>query len=433
MAAAAPNALVGYRHDSGFNYRGGGAEADPLGASVGLAQAEKQKREREAQLIDRAMSVDAVDEYVLRKYELNQKLGKGAYGVVWRATDKRTRKPVALKKIYDGFRNVTDAQRTFREIYTLLLFKGHDNIVDLKALIWSRANKGLDLYCSFGCMDTDLFSAIRAGVLQDPHKQYCVYQISKALAHLHSADIVHRDIKPSNILINANCHVRLCDFGLVRHVAHVQEKSSHNSVGTVMTDYVGCRWYRSPEVLLGSVCYLKPVDMWSLGCILGEMLIGTPLFQGMSTMNQVEKVLEVTGRPSPMDIDALHSPFAATMLESVPPTNPRALSEIFCNASAEALDFLRLCLQFNPLHRLKSPQALRHPYVAEFCEPDDELPFTKQPLPLQMPLGDDTRATKERYREEVDKMVVALTREGHKTHGYREKFGYTLIGPHDID
>ena len=60
--------------------------------------------------------------------------------------------------------------------------------------------------------------------------------------------------------------MRLCDFGLVRHVAHVQEKSSHNSVGTVMTDYVGCRWYRSPEVLLGSVSYLEPVDMWSLGC-----------------------------------------------------------------------------------------------------------------------------------------------------------------------
>ena len=76
MAAAAPNALVGYRHDSGFNYRGGGAEIDPLGATVGLTEAEREKRAREALLIDRAMSVDAVDEYVLRKYELNQKLGK---------------------------------------------------------------------------------------------------------------------------------------------------------------------------------------------------------------------------------------------------------------------------------------------------------------------------------------------------------------------
>jgi mitogen-activated protein kinase 15 len=116
--------------------------------------------------------------------------------------------------------------------------------------------------------------------------------------------------------------MKVADFGLARSI-----KALNGAAGTgdtsVLTDYVATRWYRAPEILLGSTCYTKAVDMWSLGCILAEMLGGKPLFPGTSTMNQLEKILEITGMPSQADIDAVQSAFAATMLHSLPPVRKR--------------------------------------------------------------------------------------------------------------
>merc|ERR1712130_885854 len=100
-----------------------------------------------------------------------------------------------------------------------------------------------------------------------------------------------------------------------------------------MGDYVATRWYRAPEILLGSQKYTKGVDMWSVGCILGELLGGKPMFPGSSTMNQLDRIIEITGTPSPEDIEAIQSPFAATMLASPTPTEPRNLADVFPNAS----------------------------------------------------------------------------------------------------
>jgi mitogen-activated protein kinase 15 len=97
---------------------------------------------------------------------------------------------------------------------------------------------------------------------------------------MHSADILHRDLKPSNLLINSECHVKVADFGLARSVAQAKEDSN-----PLLTDYVATRWYRAPEILLGSTRYTKGVDMWSLGCILAELLVGKPVFPGTSTLN----------------------------------------------------------------------------------------------------------------------------------------------------
>lgn len=126
---------------------------------------------------------------------------------------------------------------------------------------------------------------------------------------MHSGNIIHRDLKPSNILINSNCLIKLCDFGLVRSI------NTDNSSGSVMTEGVATRWYRAPEVLLGSKSYSTPADIWSFACIIYEVLVQKPLFAGNSTIDQIDKMLAFTGYPSDEDIKSLQSDIAKSMLK----------------------------------------------------------------------------------------------------------------------
>ena len=171
---------------------------------------------------------EEIDKHVLKRYDVSQKLGKGAYGIVWKAIDKKSNKIVALKKIFDAFQNATDAQRTFREIMFLQelnsLNGGHENIIRLLNVL--KADNDRDIYLVFEFMETDLHAVIRANILEDIHKRYIIYQCVKALKFIHSGDLLHRDMKPSNVLLNSECHVKVCDFGLARSIASVNEEKS---------------------------------------------------------------------------------------------------------------------------------------------------------------------------------------------------------------
>ena len=235
---------------------------------------------------------DEIDRHVLRRYEVVQKLGKGAYGIVWRATDKKTKDVVALKKIFDAFQNSTDAQRTFREVMFLQEMKGHEHIISLHNVL--KADNDRDIYLVFEHMETDLHAAIRANILGDVHKQYIMWQALKALKFMHSANLLHRDMKPSNLLLNSDCLMKVADFGLARSF----NIDGHDDDGdAVFTDYIATRWYRAPEILLGSNKYSTAVDMWGAGCILGEILAGKPVFAGSSTIQQLELICGLVGKP----------------------------------------------------------------------------------------------------------------------------------------
>ena len=138
----------------------------------------------------------------------------GAYGIVWKATDKKSKETVALKKIFDAFQNATDAQRTYREIVFLEQMRGHENIVALHESL--KADNDRDIYLVFEYMETDLHAVIRANILEEIHRQYIMYQAFKALHYMHSAQLVHRDMKPSNLLLNSECLMKVADFGLAR-------------------------------------------------------------------------------------------------------------------------------------------------------------------------------------------------------------------------
>ena len=180
--------------------------------------------------------VDQLDRHVQRKYEVVQKLGKGAYGIVWRAIDKKTKDVVALKKIFDAFQNATDAQRTFREVMFLQEMEGHEHIIGLRNVL--KADNDRDIYLVFEYMETDLHAAIRANILQDIHKQYILWQALKALKFMHSAALLHRDMKPSNLLLNSDCLMKVCDFGLARSLP----EGRLNTDAKPLTDYVATRW-----------------------------------------------------------------------------------------------------------------------------------------------------------------------------------------------
>eukprot|EP00697_Spironema_sp_BW2_P017664 gnl/Spiro4/9430_TR4987_c0_g1_i1.p1 gnl/Spiro4/9430_TR4987_c0_g1~~gnl/Spiro4/9430_TR4987_c0_g1_i1.p1 ORF type:complete len:352 (+),score=61.18 gnl/Spiro4/9430_TR4987_c0_g1_i1:98-1153(+) len=340
-----------------------------------------------------------VEQQILHLYEIVQLMGRGAYGVVWKAIDKRTREVVAVKKVFQAFRNSTDAQRTYREVMFLRSLR-HDTIIRLVNLF--RAQNDQDLYMVFDFMDTDLHHAIHRDILEEVHKKFIIYQTLKALKFLHSAQLLHRDLKPSNILLNAQCVVKLCDFGLARSLI------SFDTQKNVLTDYVATRWYRAPEILLGSTCYTKGVDMWSLGCIIGELFAGKSIFPGTSTQNQLEKILAVTGVPSPEDIASMKSDIAHSLL-NVTVTQQQSLAELFPRAPVLAMDLMRRLLQFNPEKRLSAVEALRHPYLQEFHNPAEE---TVSDAPIQVAIDDNMKMSVTEYRNVIYQEIIRWKQNG---------------------
>ena len=358
-------------------------------------------------------SVERIDKHITQRYEILQKIGKGAYGVVWKAMDKVTHQIVALKKIFGAFRNSTDSQRTYREVTFLRQMKGNPRIVELLAVY--KAVNNLDLYVVFELLESDVHSVIRANILMDPHKRFITYQLLCALKYIHSRHLIHRDLKPSNLLINSDSSVKLCDFGLARTF------NEGDICQTVMTEYVSTRWYRAPELIIGSNHYSEGVDMWAVGCIVAELYAGRPLFPGTSTLDQMERVVSYTGPPSTSDIASMRSEFAETMLANLTYSQPRVvLTQKLPNADADTIDFIQKLLVFNPDHRMTAAKALEHPFVAQFRNPQDEVVSDE---PLSLGLSDNKRYATKDYRNKLYR--EALTRTGSEAPSPMEKVPIT--------
>ncbi|CAD8140835.1 unnamed protein product [Paramecium octaurelia] len=333
-----------------------------------------------------------IEEHILKQYDIQDYKGKGAYGIVWKATDKQTKQQVALKKVFDAFSNQTDAQRTFREVCFLQQLTDHENIVKLLKVIQAENQK--DLYMVFEYMETDLHKVIRAGLLNPLHMQYIIYQLLKCLKFIHSGELIHRDLKPSNLLIDSDCKVKVADFGLARSVA----QSENQYELPIMTEYVATRWYRAPEILLGSHHYSKSVDMWSVGCILGEMILGKAIFAGASTLNQIEKIIELIGRPKQDDLELINAPLAQQVLDGISMQKRKSFAAFFPSASPDFIDFIRQCLNWNPQKRMTIDEALKHSLMKEFANTEDEKTLKSI---IRIPFNENKKLTVKDYRDKI--------------------------------
>ena len=356
---------------------------------------------------------EEIEKHVLEKYEVIQKLGRGAYGIVWKVKEKRTGKLLALKKVYDAFQNSTDAQRTYREVMYLKHLNGHENIIKLLSI--NRAYNNKDLYMVFDLMETDLHIVIRAKILKPIHKQFIMYQLFKSLKYIHSADLIHRDLKPSNMLINSDCLIKLADFGLARSIANTGEGNP------VVSDYIATRWYRAPEILLGSQNYSKAVDIWSAGCIMAELLIEQVLFSGKSSLNQMELIVELLGRPTDTDIKSMTVSQNNTILHTLKIGKSRTFTSLFSKVDQDAVDLIRRLLIYQPNKRLTTEEVLRHPYFKQFHNPNEEISCNKK---INIPINDNNKLSLKAYREAIYGMCTSSKSEMENSTFTRKKTLY---------
>uniref|UniRef100_A0A7C9F755 Mitogen-activated protein kinase n=1 Tax=Opuntia streptacantha TaxID=393608 RepID=A0A7C9F755_OPUST len=290
-------------------------------------------------------------------------VGRGAYGIVCAAVNSETGEEVAIKKVSKAFDNRIDAKRTLREI-KLLQHMNHDNVLALRDVIRPPQKENFtDVYIVYELMDTDLHQIIRSNQpLTDDHCRYFLYQILRGLKYIHSANVLHRDLKPSNLLLNANCDLKIGDFGLARTTSEAD----------FMTEYVVTRWYRAPELLLNCSEYTAAIDIWSVGCILGEIMTREPLFPGKDYVHQLRLITELIGSPDESSLAFLRSDNARRYVRQFPQCSKQQFSARFPNASPLALDLLERMLVFDPNRRITVNEALCHPYLAPLHDINEE-------------------------------------------------------------
>jgi len=360
---------------------------------------------------------EEIDKQVLKRYSIEQKLGKGAYGIVWRAEDKKTKETVALKKIFDAFQNQTDAQRTYREIIFLQQMQDHENIVMLQNVL--KADNDLDIYLVFEYMETDLHATIRANILEEIHKQYIVYQSFKALMYMHSAKLVHRDMKPANLLLNSECLMKVADFGLARSLID-HEKDGGMLEKPNLTDYVATRWYRAPEILAASNVYGTAVDLWSLGCIFGEMLGGQPVFAGKSALEQFEKIVELLGMPDEAQKKSMQSQYIGSLLDGMQNSDSKVKTvdeqkagwrAMYPNVGEDAHDLLACLICFDPTERMTAKHGLTHPYCAQFHDVASPEIEAKRHVSVTTQVPDTNGNNKEVIMRDNEKFKTGFYRE----------------------
>jgi len=290
----------------------------------------------------------------MNKYEKLTTIGEGAYGVVLKARHKETDEIVAIKKFKEreGDDDEQNRKASVREVKILKAMK-HANIVEMKEAFRRRGT----LYVVFEYMDKSVLDLLEANPkgLEPETVRILIFQLASALEHCHRQNVIHRDIKPENLLVNQSDYgLRLCDFGCARRL---DNKSP-------LTDYVATRWYRPPELLLCSNSYNTSVDLWGLGCIMGELTDGKPLFPGESDADQLCVIQRMIG---PLTAEQLQMRMEMSCFGQVQFPDgaaPQTLEKRYAGSmSPPQMELMKGVLAIDPASRTTAKAAARLPWL----------------------------------------------------------------------
>ena len=319
--------------------------------------------------------------FVSPRYTNLRYISEGAYGMVCSAVDNLRRRRVAIKKI-NPFNNETSGLKALREIMILSHLE-HENVIGILDIVRAPKRGAIhDLYIVQPLMDMDLRTLLKNQRLPREHACCFFYQILRGLKYIHSANVVHLDLKPGNVLVNSDCYLKICDFGLARMINPEQP----NNDG--LKEYVVTRWYRAPEVMLRNQPFIsKAVDMWSVGCILAEMLSNKPLFPGRHYLDELNNIFSVIGSPSAEDLENIKGADSKRHIASLPDKPKVPLKQLFPGTEPSALDVLDRMITFNPKNRITVEQALDHQYLVRYHDGANE-PVASEPFRFETEFDD---------------------------------------------
>jgi len=305
-----------------------------------------------------------------RTYQLQRVLGQGSFGMVYQAAIAETGDVVAVKVMKPVRAEQGKAMYTRegpdREVQILKELKGHPNIVELKgAFVCTKDGpEQAKLHLVFEFLSDTIHRVIKhtnaLNKTMDASKVMMYsYQTLRGLAYMHGKGIAHCDMKPQNLLLDGKSHgLRICDFGTAIRLS-LNEKRAN---------YICSRYFRAPEIILGSTCYNSAIDLWSAGCVIAEMLLQQPLFTGRDGIDQLAEIMKVIGTPNLQDLKAMNPNYKN--YEFTPVIAARPWDLVLSNpnlkpAPAHACSLVSQLVRYNPSSRLPPLQALLHPYFNE--------------------------------------------------------------------
>ncbi|KAG8785103.1 hypothetical protein FRB91_002434 [Serendipita sp. 411] len=289
-------------------------------------------------------------------YERLNQIEEGSYGVVFRARDKQTGDIVALKKLKLDEEKHGFPITALREINSLMTCK-HENVVRVREVVVGDTLTQVFIVMDFIEHDLKTLLSLMPNPFLQSEIKTLMLQLLRAVAHCHSHWILHRDLKTSNLLMNNRGIIKVADFGLARRFG--------DPVGIGgMTQLVVTLWYRAPEILLGAETYSTPIDIWSVGCIFGELILHEPIFQAKGELEMIGMIFKLLGPPTTREWPGFEElPLVKTI--NIPSPHQPSLRQRFPYLSNGGLDLLASMLVYDPEKRIAAEEALVHPYFSE--------------------------------------------------------------------